>query len=173
MARQPGKSPTGENEAVSSETAQHITAISLDESSLTARTPQLEHERQVAMNDLIEWNHFAIKQAQGPYTLILKTAENRVTLTATSAHLKNSIALAIPLAPFRSIIRDYFIICESYFEAVKTGNMPRIEAIDMSRRGLHNEGSDILTGLLADKVDMDSETSRRLFTLLCVLHLKP
>jgi uncharacterized protein (UPF0262 family) len=154
------------------DTPQHITAIVLDESSMTARTSELSHERQVAMNDLIEWNHFAIKGAQGPYSLALKSADNRITFNVTSAHLKSPITLAIPLAPFRSIIRDYFLICEGYFEAVKTGNLPRIEAIDMSRRGLHNEGSELLIELLADKVEMDSETARRLFTLLTVLHLK-
>jgi uncharacterized protein (UPF0262 family) len=154
------------------ETTEHITAIMLDESSLNARTGALSSERQVAMNDLIEWNHFAVKGAKGPYTLALRSAENRVNFTVTSAQLKKPAMLAVPLAPFRSVIRDYFLICESYFEAVKTGNMPRIEAIDMSRRALHNEGSDLLTSLLKEKVEMDSETSRRLFTLLCVLHLK-
>lgn len=170
MARPPGKHEAPEQESAA--TVQHITAIALDESSLNARTSELSHERQVAINDLIEWNHFEVKGSQGPYALTLKTAENRITFTVSSDSLKKPVAVAVPLAPFRSIIRDYFIICESYFEAVKTGNMPRIEAIDMSRRGLHNEGSELLTELLAEKVVMDSETSRRLFTLLCVLHLK-
>jgi uncharacterized protein (UPF0262 family) len=163
---------TGKGAGAAGETTQHITAITLDESSLTARSAEHEHERQVAMNDLIEWNHFALKDAEGPYTLVLKTAENRILLTATSPRLKQPAVLALPLAPFRGVIRDYFLICESYFEAVKTGNLPRIEAIDMSRRGLHNEGASLLTELMGDKVEMDSETSRRLFTLLCVLHMK-
>lgn len=154
------------------ESTQHITAITLDESSLNSRTPQIEHERQVAMNDLIEWNHFAIKQVQGPYTLILKSSENRITFTAHTQAAEKPITLAVSLAPFRGVIRDYQLICESYFEAVKTGNLPRIEAIDMSRRGLHNEGAELLSELLADKIEMDSETARRLFTLLYVLHLK-
>jgi uncharacterized protein (UPF0262 family) len=158
--------------AKSAETIEYIVAIELDESSLTARTPELEHERQVAMNDLIEWNHFAIRGAQGPYTLALKCAGNRITFTATSPAQTQPVSLAVPLAPFRSVIRDYFLICESYFEAVKAGNLPRIEAIDMSRRALHNEGSELVMTLLAEKIDMDSETARRLFTLISVLHLK-
>jgi len=151
---------------------QHIASITLDESSIRQRTSELGHERHVAMNDLIEWNHFAVKDAEGPYDITLGTAENRIVLTVTSQSLKKPLVLAIPMPPFRSVIRDYFLICESYFEAVKTGNMARIEAIDMSRRGLHNEGSELLSTLLQDKVEMDSETSRRLFTLICVLHLK-
>jgi uncharacterized protein (UPF0262 family) len=151
---------------------QHIKAITLDESSITKRSEHLEHERLVAMNDLTHWNHFAIKDAEGPYNIKLSTAENRISFTATSASQVEPIVIAVTLAPFRSTIRDYFLICESYFEAVKTGNLPRIEAIDMSRRGLHNEGADLLSSLLADKVTMDSETARRLFTLICVLHLK-
>jgi uncharacterized protein (UPF0262 family) len=162
MARQPDKPGA---------TTQHITAIALDES-LLARTSQHEHERQVAMNDLIEWNHFALREAGGPYTLTLKAAENRISLVVASAGLRKPVTLAVPLAPFRSVIRDYFLICESYFEAVKTGNMARIEAIDMSRRGLHNEGAQLLTELLEGKVDIDGETARRLFTLLSVLHMK-
>ncbi len=151
---------------------QHITAITLDESSIKPRSVEIEHERHVAMNDLIEWNHFALKDAEGPYELRLSTAENRFAFSVTSKTLTRPYNFFISLAPFRSLIRDYFLICESYFDAVKTGNLPRIEAIDMSRRGLHNEGSELLSSLLTDKVVIDSETSRRLFTLICVLHLK-
>jgi uncharacterized protein (UPF0262 family) len=151
---------------------EYISAITLDESSITKRAMEIEHERTVAMNDLVHWNHFDVKGAEGPYELKLKVAENRIALTVTSSSLKKPKIVAIPLAPFRSVIRDYFLICESYFEAVKAGNLPRIEAIDMSRRGLHNEGSETLTALLADKATLDSQTSRRLFTLICVLHMR-
>ncbi|MEI6729888.1 MAG: UPF0262 family protein [Pseudomonadota bacterium] len=153
-------------------TTQYIKAISLDEKGIKKRSPHIEHERSVAMNDLIEWNHFAIKDVSGPYEITLGTAENRIKITAISEHAPDPIAISLNLAQFRSIIRDYFIICESYFDAVKLGNVPRIEAIDMSRRGLHNEGADLLAILLADKVTMDSDTARRLFTLICVLHLR-
>jgi uncharacterized protein (UPF0262 family) len=172
MARKPRDVRLEENAvAAKKETTQHITAIVLDDT-LTARTPHLSHERQVAVNDLIEWNHFAVKGADGPYTLTLKGAENRLTMSVTSPSLTEPASINMPLAPFRGLMRDYFLICESYFEAVKTGNLPRIEAIDMSRRGLHNEGSELISELLKDKVEIDSETARRLFTLLSVLHLK-
>jgi uncharacterized protein (UPF0262 family) len=153
-------------------TTSHIAAITLDESGIARRTAELDHERNVAMNDLIEWNHFAIVDADGPYRVTLSTSENRITFSITSETLVPPLLLAIPFAPFRGIIRDYVLICGSYFEAVRNGNIPRIEAIDMSRRGLHNEGADLLSNLLSDKVQMDSETARRLFTLLHVLHLK-
>lgn len=155
----------------------YISAISLDDVSITRRTKEIEHERNVAITDLIEWNHFTIKDncgqnIDGPYDIVLGTAENRITLMVTSPAISIPVNLSIILAPFRGIIRDYFLICESYFNAVKSGNLQKIEAIDMSRRGLHNEGADLLLSLLEDKVVMDSETARRLFTLVCALHLK-
>ena len=153
-------------------TTQHIEAIFIDEASITKRSAEIDHERTVAINDLIEWNHFAINNTKGPYQLTLKTAENRISFLVVSSSLDKPITISLTLSPFRSIIRDYLMICESYFDALKTGNLPRIEAIDMSRRGLHNEGADLLTSLLADKVTIDSETARRLFTLIYSLHLK-
>ena len=150
----------------------YISAITLDESGIAKRTTVLEHERNVAMNDLIVWNHFVVKELAGPYRLTLSTSENRMTFNVQSDAGQTAQLIAIPLGPFRSTFRDYMLICESYFEAVKTGNLPKIEAIDMSRRGLHNEGADLLSTLLADKIEMDYETSRRLFTLLHVLHLR-
>jgi uncharacterized protein (UPF0262 family) len=153
-------------------TTSYIASITLDESGIARRTAQVSHDRNVAMNDITEWNHFAVRDMEGPYRVTLGTAENRVTLTIESDGAQSSQQLGVPLAPFRGIIRDYVMICESYFEAVRHGNIPKIEAIDMSRRGLHNEGADMLSTLLEDKVQMDSETARRLFTLLHVLQLK-
>jgi len=153
-------------------TTQHIEAILIDEASITKRSAEIDHERTVAINDLIEWNHFAIKDVTGPYQLTLRTAENRIAFSVASSSLVSPILVSLPLSPFRGIIRDYLMICEGYFDALKTGNLPRIEAIDMSRRGLHNEGADLLISLLADKVTIDSETARRLFTLIYSLHLK-
>ena len=153
-------------------TTQHIEAIFIDEASITKRSDEIEHDRAVAINDLIEWNHFAIKDIVGPYQLTLKTAENRIVFSVISNSITKPITISLTLSPFRSIIRDYLMICESYFDALRTGNLPRIEAIDMSRRGLHNEGADLLTSLLLDKVTIDSETARRLFTLIYSLHLK-
>lgn len=153
-------------------TTSYIAAIMLDESGIAPRSGNLDHERSVAMNDLIEWNHFEVKDAEGPFRITLGTAENRITLSITSDSLIQPLLLAIPAAPFRGIIRDYMLICESYFEAMKSGNINKIEAIDMSRRGLHNEGADLLANSLGEKVSMDYETARRLFTLLHVLQMK-
>lgn len=153
-------------------TTTYIASITLDESGIARRTAEVGHDRNVAINDLIEWNHFAVKDLEGPYRVTLGTSENRVTFAVASDSSDATQQLGVPLAPFRGIIRDYVLICESYFEAVRMGNIPKIEAIDMSRRGLHNEGADLLSTLLEDKVQMDSETARRLFTLLHVLQLK-
>lgn len=153
-------------------TTSYISAITLDESGIAKRSAELEHERNVAMNDIVEWNHFAVMGAEGPYRLTLSTAENRITFSIESDAPATPQLFAIPLAPFRGIMRDYLLIFESYFEALKNGNMSKIEAIDMSRRGLHNEGADLLSTLLQDKVQMDAQTARRLFTLLHVLQLK-
>ena len=152
--------------------AHHIARITLDEASINSRTPEIEHERTVAIHDLVEWNNFEIQAFPGPYALTISTAENRINFLVTAIDSNNNTVIPMILSPFRSIIRDYFLICESYFDAVKTGNLPRIEAIDMSRRGLHNEGADLLQALLMDRVILDSETARRMFTLVCALHLK-
>lgn len=159
------------------ESTQYIASIVLDEKSIQRRAPEIEHERIVAMNDLIEWNHFSVKtpdggEIQGPYDVAVAATENRVTLTIKSAAVKKPVTVTINLASFRSLIKDYFMICESYFDAIKTGNLQRIEAIDMSRRGLHNEGADMLLNLTQEQIDMEHETARRLFTLICALHLK-
>lgn len=150
----------------------YVTSILLDEASITRRSPEIDHERMVAVNDLIEWNHFSIPDFPGPYRITISTAENRINLAVTSESSPESASIPLILSPFRGLIRDYFLICESYFDAVKTGNLPRIEAIDMSRRGLHNEGAELFSGLISDRINMDSETARRFFTLLCALHLK-
>jgi uncharacterized protein (UPF0262 family) len=154
------------------ENTHHIASLTLDESSVFARMPEHEHERQVAITDLVDWNHFALPGSEGPYDVVLGTADNRITMKINARELLTPQFLNLPLAPFRTLIRDYFLICESYREAMKTGNMARIEAIDMSRRGLHNEGSRLVQSLMSGKADMDFETARRLFTLICVLHIK-
>lgn len=157
---------------------ERIAKIVLDEGSIIARTPEIEHERAVAISDLLEDNQFeVIGLDQGPYHILLSLADNRLHFKiSTFDKIQGSGAeiahLMVPVAPFRSVIKDYFIICESYFDAIKQGSINRIEAIDMGRRGVHNEGSEQLMSLIADKVKMDFETARRLFTLLCVLHIK-
>lgn len=157
---------------------ERIAKIVLDEGSIIARTPEIEHERAVAISDLLEDNQFELAGiAKGPYHIHLSLADNRLHLKLSTFDplqgAGDEVAhFMVPMAPFRSVIKDYFIICESYFDAIKQGSVGRIEAIDMGRRGVHNEGSEQLMNLLVDKAKMDFETARRLFTLLCVLHIK-
>ncbi|MBM3951477.1 MAG: UPF0262 family protein [Rhodospirillales bacterium] len=151
---------------------QRIVKIELDERGLVRRSPQIEHERKVAIYDLIEENSFAIAGFEGPYQLRLGVEENRLAFDVRDVQGAELLRFAMPLAPFKMIVKDYFTLCESYFAAIKTATPSRIEAIDMGRRGLHNEGAELLRERLADKVAVDSGTARRLFTLLCVLHIK-
>lgn len=152
---------------------QRIVNIFLDEKSLVRRAAHVEHERKVAVYDLLEDNHFApVGDDRGPYTLHLGIEDNRLVF---DIHTEGDIPLdrfTLPLNSFRRIVKDYFIVCESYFEAIKAAPPSRIEALDMGRRGLHNEGSDILRDRLEGKVDIDKRTARRLFTLICVLHIR-
>lgn len=152
---------------------QHIVNITLDERSVVRRNPDVEHERAVAIYDLLEENHFApVGDYEGPYSLHLAIEENRLLFDIRTEAETRLGTVTLPLSPFRRVIRDYFTICESYFEAIKTASPSRIEAIDMGRRGLHNEGSELLRERLSEKVAVDFDTARRLFTLICVLHIR-
>ena len=150
-----------------------IVEISLDERSVVRRSPDVEHERAVAIYDLIEENYFApAGDAGGPYNLHLSIAENRLLFDIHSEAGLSIAKVTLPLLPFRRIVKDYFAVCETYFEAIRTASPSRIEAIDMGRRGLHDEGSELLRDRLDGKIEMDSDTARRLFTLICVLHIR-
>jgi uncharacterized protein (UPF0262 family) len=155
-----------------------IAEVTLDEKTLVYSRPEVEHERAAAIFDLLEENAFRPLDwpDEGPYALHLGISEGRLILDVRHVGLPRDTAetlrLLLPLNSFRSIVRDYFLVCESYFDAIKTASPSQIEAIDMGRRGLHNEGSDLMRERLADKVEVDHPTARRLFTLLCVLHLK-
>ena len=152
---------------------QRIVNIFLDEKSLVRRAAHVEHERKVAVYDLLEDNHFApVGDDRGPYTLHLGIENNRLVFDIRTEGGDKLDRFTLPLNSFRKIVKDYFIVCESYFEAIKTAPPSRIEALDMGRRGLHNEGSDILRDRLEGKVDIDKQTARRLFTLICVLHIR-
>ena len=152
---------------------QRIVNIFLDEKSLVRRAAHDEHERKVAVYDLLEDNHFAPVGADcGPYTLYLGIENNRLVFDIRTEGGDKLDQFTLPLNSFRKIVKDYFIVCESYFEAIKTAPPSHIEALDMGRRGLHNEGSDILRDRLEGKVDIDKRTARRLFTLICVLHIR-
>lgn len=150
-----------------------IVKITLDERTVVRRNPDVEHERAVAIYDLLEENSFAPAGGYaGPFHLHLAIEESRLVLDLRSTEDEPLERILLPLAPFRGIVKDYFLICESYYNAIRRSTPSQIEAIDMGRRGLHNEGSELLRERLADKATIDLGTARRLFTLLCVLHIR-
>jgi uncharacterized protein (UPF0262 family) len=150
-----------------------LAAVTLDERTVVHRTRQIEQEREIAIYDLLEANSFApVGSDGGPYRLVLGIEENRlvfdVQLDDGTAHRK----VMLSLTPLRRVIKDYFLICDSYFKAIRTAPPSQIEALDMARRVSHNEGSELLRERLKGKIEVDFDTARRLFTLICVLHLK-
>jgi uncharacterized protein (UPF0262 family) len=150
-----------------------IVNITLDERTVVRRNADIEHERKVAIYDLLEQNEFALTGGpDGPYTLRLGIEENRLAIDVQTDDERPIDKIVLPLTPFRRIIKEYFMVCESYFEAIKAGAPSRIEAIDMGRRGLHDDGSHLLQDRLEGKAAMDFDTARRLFTLICVLHIR-
>jgi uncharacterized protein (UPF0262 family) len=152
---------------------QRIAQITLDEKSVIRRSPQVEHERKVAIFDLIEENEFVpAGMDRGPYHICLGIQEDRLVFDLATEDGDQLVAIVLSLKSFRRIIKDYFLICESYFDAIKTMAPSQIETIDMARRGLHNEGAELLRDRLTDKVEIDVDTARRLFTLICVLHAR-
>jgi uncharacterized protein (UPF0262 family) len=150
-----------------------LTAVTLDEASLGNSNDDVEHERRVAIYDLIEENQFQpCDHDGGPYTLQLGINGNRLVFDIRLTDDTPVIAHMLSLAPFRRIVKDYFVVCDSYYAAIRTATPDRIEALDMARRALHDEGSHLVTERLKRKVDLDFDTARRLFTLITVLHWK-
>ena len=150
-----------------------IARITLDDASIIRRTPEVEHERRVAMADLVDENHCTLVGAQdcpGPYDLFVSVRDGRLTLRFTAA--ADAREITVPLPPFRGIIKDYFLMCEGYYEAIKHAPADKIQTLDMARRSVHDEGSQLLQAQLAHAIAMDFATARRLFTLICVLHIK-
>jgi uncharacterized protein (UPF0262 family) len=153
-----------------------ITQITLDDANLPPPTPEIEQERKVAIFDLLEENSFVLPKRgdtpvpDGPYALNLGIREKRLVFDIATENEDEIGAFHLALGPFRQVVKDYFQICESYFEAVKSMPPSQIETIDMARRGIHNEGARVLMERLDGKVDVDTDTARRLFTLICVLH---
>lgn len=145
--------------------------VELD-SSIGRSTPDIEHERAVAIFDLIEENNFypVGDKKGGPYKLIISLIERRLIFSIMRENNEKVATHILSLTPLRRVVRDYFLICESYYEAIRSASPSKIEAIDMGRRGLHNEGSQTLQNRLDGKIEMDFNTARRLFTLVCVLH---
>lgn len=153
-----------------------LTAITLDQGSIRRSNPNVAHEREVAIYDILDHNHFAVDgRDDGPYALNLGLVEDRLVFQITGEASTDAATPAVhmlSLTPFRRIIKDYFLVCESYYQAIRTAPPSKIQAIDMGRRGLHDEGSRILMERLKGKVDVDHDTARRLFTLICALHWK-
>jgi uncharacterized protein (UPF0262 family) len=153
-------------------TERRIVDVVLDEESVARRSPEVEHERAVALFDLLEENDFALVGAPGPYRLRIGVFEQRLVLDVRDGDDKKLRDIILSLTPFRKVVKDYFLVCESYYAAIKKLGPSQIEALDMGRRGLHNEGSEILIERLAGKIEVDLGTARRLFTLICALHIK-
>jgi uncharacterized protein (UPF0262 family) len=151
---------------------QRLIHVELDERTMVRRQPEVEHERAIAIYDLIEENHFAPVGLTGPYRLLIGLEDNRLVFNVRSQEDDPLVQVPLPLRPFQKIVKDYFMVCESYFTAIKKSSPAQIEAIDVGRRGLHNEGSDLLIERLAGKIEIDFDTARRLFTLICVLHIR-
>ena len=153
--------------------SRRLVAVTLDEASIGRSGPDVEHERAVAIYDLLEDNSFAPDGAEGgPFALHLSITGSRLVFDIKHADGAPVMAHLLSLSPLRRIVKDYFTVCDSYYAAIRTATPDRIEALDMARRSLHDEGSELLTERLKEKVAIDFETARRLFTLICVLHWK-
>lgn len=157
-----------------SERHQRLNNVQLDEKTLVRRKPEVEHERAIAIYDLLEENYFCpVGEFRGPYSLHISLADNRLILDIRDEDdIGQLTEVTLPVSPFRSVVKDYFLICESYYKAMQSANLGQVEAIDIGRRALHDEAAALLIERLADRVEIDNDTARRLFTLICVLHLK-
>ena len=154
-----------------------IIDIQLDEGTILWRSADIEQERRIAIFDLIEENHFAPQRATpdnyaGPYRVLLSVEEGRLVIQIKREDDSPLETLILGLARFRRPIRDYFAICDSYFQAIRQSTPAQIETVDMARRGIHNEAAELLKERLDGKIEIDFDTARRLFTLICVLHIK-
>ena len=155
-----------------SEDSSRIVAIELDQKSIVRWKPEIEHERNVAVVDLLENNSFRVADFPGPYRVFLSLRESNLVFDVEAPDGAGEAELVLAVRPFRRVVKDYFLICESYLQAIRGATPSRIEALDMARRGLHNEGSELLREAFAGRVEMDHDTARRLFTLVCVLHIR-
>jgi uncharacterized protein (UPF0262 family) len=150
-----------------------LVAINLDEASIGRANRNIEHEREVAIYDILESNKFELEGREGgPYVLNLGLIEDRLVFAVAQQGSDDTFTVVLSLTPLRRIIKDYFIVCESYYEAIRTAPPSRIQSIDMGRKALHDEGSRVLVERLTGKISVDGDTARRLFTLICALHWK-
>jgi uncharacterized protein (UPF0262 family) len=147
-----------------------LVSVVLDPGSIQRGTPDQEHERLTAIYDLVEDNSFSLPEGQdGPFALQIGMINNRLVFDVRTDAGQAIVTHGLSLSPFRTVIKDYFLICESYYAAIRTASAEQIEAIDMGRRGLHNEAAEIVIERLKGKVEIDFQTARRLFTLLAAL----
>jgi uncharacterized protein (UPF0262 family) len=154
-------------------TTKRLIAITLDEASIERGSPDQEHERTIAIYDLIEENSFGLPgHDRGPYALQMALHDAKLLLDIRDQEGRTLVTHILSLTPFRRILKDYFMVCESYYAAIRTATPAQIEAIDMGRRGLHNDGATLLAERLKGKVECDNDTARRLFTLVTALHWK-
>ena len=158
---------------MASDRARRLENVVLDDGPVIRRSREVEREREVAVFDLLEANDFALVGGPpGPYSLTIGIEENRLVFDVRDADNAPLERIRLSLTPFRGIVRDYFTLCEAYYEAIKTASLARIEAIDMGRRSMHDEGAELLRERLAESAEIDADTARRLFTLVCVLHVR-
>lgn len=152
-----------------------LIGVDLDERTVVRRSADIEHDLKIAVFDLLEQNVFSpvgAHDSQGPFQLVLGIADNRLVFDIRDEATVPLGKIILALSPFRKIVKDYFEICDSYYQAIKRSSPSQIETIDMARRGVHNEGSELLRERLKGKIDCDFDTARRLFTLICVLHIR-
>jgi uncharacterized protein (UPF0262 family) len=154
-----------------------IIDVTLDERTILWRSADIEQERRIAIFDLLEENRFAPQRRhpdgyEGPYRLHLRVEEGRLALEIHREDGSHLETLVLGLARFRRPIRDYFAICDSYYQAIRNATPAQIETVDMARRGIHNQAAELLKERLEGKIEVDFDTARRLFTLICVLHIK-
>jgi uncharacterized protein (UPF0262 family) len=149
-----------------------IIDIELDDRTILWRNADVEQERKIAIFDLLEANHFAPAGHEGPFRIMLRVEDNRLAIDLRDEQGAPLETIRLGLARFRRPIRDYFAICDSYFKAVRSDSPHGIETVDMARRAIHNEAAELLQECLEDRIDMDFDTARRLFTLICMLHIK-
>jgi uncharacterized protein (UPF0262 family) len=159
------------SEAASSRS--RLVSITLDEQSIAPSSSNIDHERKVAIYDILDANHFELDGCDdGPYALNLSIAEDRLVLAVGLEQGEAVSTFVLSLSPLRRVMKDYFIVCDTYYKAIRTAPPSRIQAIDMGRRALHDDGSKLLVERLKGKITVDHDTARRLFTLICALHWK-
>jgi len=155
------------------ESRDRLIDVFLDEDTIPRGAIDADHERAVAIFDLVEENSFAIPgRDDGPYTMTISQEESKFTFDVRTSDGEQAMSIVVSMTPFRSLLKDYFLVCETYYSAIRTAAPSRIEAIDMGRRGLHNEGAQLLLERITGKIETDIDTARRLFTLVTALHWK-